>query len=483
MTRAELRASLSLAAIYMFRMLGLFMILPVFSVYARDLPDATPMLIGLAISAYGLTQAVLQIPFGLWSDRYGRKPLIALGLVLFAAGSVLAAISHSIYGMLAGRALQGAGAVAGVVMALAADLTREEHRTKVMALIGVSIGLSFAISMVAGPVLAGWVGVPGLFWIIAGLAAASLLLLYGIVPDPASTRFHRDAEAQPTKFGAVLTNPELLRLDLGIFALHLILTATFIALPLILKDRMGLDTAEHWRIYLPVFAFSLAAMIPFVILAEKRRRMKTVFLSFIGLVAAADAGLFLLGDTLLGIGLLLWLFFTAFNLLEATLPSMVSKAAPPDLKGTAMGIYSTAQFLGAFAGGIGGGLVYGHFGPQYVFIFCAVVAALWLALALNMKPPRYLSSLLVNVGALPGSEASSLARHLLGVPGVAEAVVLGDDGVAYLKVEKDMLDRDMLRNLLSGYSERNSAQKAEATWGEHGDGPSAGIDSRPSTIP
>lgn len=449
MTRAELGASLSLAGIYMFRMLGLFMILPVFSVYARDLPDATPLLIGLAISAYGLTQAVLQIPFGLWSDRYGRKPLIALGLVLFAAGSVMAALSHSIYGILAGRALQGAGAVAGVVMALVADLTREEHRTKAMALIGVSIGLSFALSMVAGPILAGWVGVPGLFWIIAGLAATSLILLYGVVPTPRVSRFHRDAEAQPAQFKTVLTNPELLRLDVGIFALHAILTAMFIVLPLILRDRTGLSTSEHWRVYLPVFALSLAAMIPFVVLAERRRKMKVVFLSFIAVVAAAHTGLFLLADTLAAVGILLWLFFTAFNLLEATLPSMISKAAPPHLKGTAMGIYSTAQFLGAFAGGVAGGAIYGRFGAEFVFVFCGAIAVVWLLAAVRMKPPRYLSSLLLHVGSLPSGEASSLTRHLLGVPGVAEAVVVGDDGVAYLKVEKDKLDRARLHSLLA----------------------------------
>lgn len=449
MTGAEWRASLSLAGIYMFRMLGLFMILPVFSVYARDLADATPLLIGFAISAYGLTQALLQIPFGMWSDRYGRKPLIAIGLVLFVGGSVMAALSHSIYGIVAGRALQGAGAVAGVVMALAADLTREEHRTKAMALIGVSIGLSFAVSMVAGPILAGWFGVPGLFWIIAGLAVASLFLLYAVVPNPVVTRFHRDAQAQPAQFRTVLNNPELLRLDFGIFALHLILTATFIALPLILNDRIGLSTVDHWRIYLPVFAFSLLAMVPFVILAEKRRKMREVFIAFVALVALADAGLFALGNTLPAVGGLLWLFFTAFNLLEATLPSMISKAAPPDLKGTAMGVYSTSQFLGAFVGGISGGWIYGRFGPEYVFLFCAVVAVIWLLLALRMKAPRYLSSLLVNVGVLPGAEeASSLTSRLLGVPGVEEAVVIADDGVAYLKVEKEKLDRDMLQHLL-----------------------------------
>lgn len=449
MTGAEWRAALSLAGIYMFRMLGLFMILPVFSVYARDLADSTPLLIGFAISAYGLTQAVLQIPFGMWSDRYGRKPLIAIGLLLFAGGSVMAALSPSIYGIVAGRALQGAGAVAGVVMALAADLTREEHRTKAMALIGISIGLSFAVSMVAGPLLAGWFGVPGLFWIIAGLALASLFLLYAVVPNPVVTRFHRDAQAQPAQFRTVLINPELLRLDFGIFALHLILTATFIALPLVLNDRIGLRTMDHWHIYLPVFAGSLVAMVPFVILAEKYRKMREVFIAFVALVAVADGGLFALGDTLLAIGVLLWLFFTAFNLLEATLPSMISKAAPPDLKGTAMGVYSTSQFLGAFVGGVGGGWIYGRFGTDFVFLFCAVVAVIWLLLALRMKAPRYLSSLLVNVGALPGAEeASSLTNHLLGVPGVEEAVVIADDGIAYLKVEKEKLDRDMLQHLL-----------------------------------
>jgi predicted MFS family arabinose efflux permease len=448
MTREELRASVSLAGIYMFRMLGLFMILPVFSVYARDLPDSTPFLIGLAISAYGLTQAVLQIPFGRWSDRYGRKPLITIGLLLFAAGSVLAAVSDSIYGIVAGRALQGAGAVAGVVMALAADLTREEHRTKAMALIGISIGLSFALSMVAGPILSGWVGVPGLFWIIAGLAGLSLLLLFFAVPAPAVSRFHRDAQPQSGDLGKVLADPELLRLDLGIFSLHLILTATFIALPLVLRDHAQLEVSEHWKVYLPVFAISLVGMVPFIILAEKKRLMKQVFVGFVGLLAVAEFALFRLNDQVLVIGSVLAVFFIAFNLLEATLPSMVSKAAPATMKGTAMGAYTTAQFLGSFIGGIGGGWVYGRYGAVYVFLACGIVAVLWCVLAFTMKPPKYVSNLLIRVGNLPNGEATQLSRRLLGVPGVTEAVVLGDDGVAYLKIERDRLDRDMLLDLL-----------------------------------
>jgi len=448
MNRTEIRASLSLAGIYMLRMLGLFMILPVFSVYARTLEGSTPLLTGLAISAYGLTQAVIGIPFGIWSDRYGRKKLITIGLIIFALGSVVAALSESIYGVIAGRALQGSGAVAAVVMALAADLTREEHRTKAMALIGVSIGISFAISMVAGPVLEGLIGVPGMFWLIALLALAGIAVLYLLVPNPIVSRFHRDTQAQPARFRSVLANGDLLRLDFGIFALHAILTATFVVIPLVLRDTLQLETAKHWQIYLPVFVLSMFAMVPFVIIAEKNRKMKAVFVSFIALVALADAGLMLSGDTLLTVGALLFVFFTGFNLLEATLPSMISKTAPADLKGTAMGIYSTSQFLGAFVGGISGGYIQGEFGIPHVFLFCALVAVLWLLVALGMKPPRHLSSLLINLGELSAEQAHEFSRKLLLVPGVEEAVVLSEDGVAYLKTDKTLLDKEALQRVL-----------------------------------
>jgi len=448
MTRAELRASLSLAGIYMLRMLGLFMILPVFSIYARHLEGATPALIGLAISAYGLTQALLGIPFGLWSDRAGRKPVIAAGLLVFAAGSVVAALADSIIGVILGRSIQGAGAVAAVVMALAADLTREEHRTKAMALIGVSIGISFAVSMVAGPVLEGLIGVKGIFWIISGLALTGIAVLYWVVPTPVASRFHRDTQAQPAQFGTVLKNPELLRLDFGIFSLHAILTATFVVIPLVLRDTVQLPTADHWKIYLPVFVLSMFSMVPFVILAETKRKMKAVFVSFIAVVAFADAGLLFHADNVYAIGFLLYVFFTGFNLLEATLPSMVSKVAPSELKGTAMGVYSTAQFLGAFVGGVSGGTIYGAFGIPYVFAFCALLALIWALAALRMAPPRHLSSLLINFGDLTAIQALALSAQLRQVPGVVEAVVLADDGVAYLKVEKEKLDKAALEGLL-----------------------------------
>jgi predicted MFS family arabinose efflux permease len=444
MTRAELRASLSLAAIYMLRMLGMFLILPVFAVLARDLPDATPVRVGFAISAYGLTQAVFQMPFGIWSDRYGRKPIITLGLVLFVLGSAVAAMSDSLSGIIAGRLLQGTGAVAAVVMALAADLTREEHRTKAMALIGISIGLSFALSMVAGPILSTWLGLKGIFWVITGLAALSLVVLHAVVPNPAVSRFHRDAEVRTGALSRVFANPELIRLDFGIFCLHLILTATFVVLPLVLRDSLQLPTADHWHIYLPVFVLAILSMVPFVILAEKKRKMKPVFLAFIGLIAVSDVGFAWLGDHYWMVFGLLYLFFTGFNLLEATLPSMVSKIAPPDLKGTAMGVYSTAQFLGAFAGGVGAGWIYGRYGIAPVFLYCAAAGLSWLLVAAFMAAPRHLSTLLVNVDGITAEKAASLAQQLMGIPGIAEAVVVAEDGVAYLKIEKDRLDRAAL---------------------------------------
>lgn len=451
MTRLEFRASLSLAAIYMLRMLGMFLILPVFSIMARDLPGATPFLVGLAISAYGLTQAVFQIPFGLWSDRLGRKPVIALGLVLFVAGSALAALSETIYGVIMGRGLQGAGAVAAVVMALAADLTREAHRTKAMALIGISIGISFALSMVLGPLFANCLGLRGLFWLITLLAGSSIVVLFAWVPNPVVSRFHRDTQVWTAAFGRVLRNAELLRLDFGIFCLHLILTASFVVLPLILKDRLQLPAQDHWQIYLPVFVLAIASMVPFVILAEKKRKMKPVFLAFVFLIVGADAGFIFAGDQFWWVFGLLYLFFTGFNLLEATLPSMVSKCAPADLKGTAMGIYSTSQFLGAFAGGTGAGWISGHYGQSAVFVYCAAAGFIWFLVAVSMKPPRHLSSLLIRVGICPDADAQLIGQSLLKVAGVHEAVVVAEEGVAYLKVDRQQLDVGALeRHMVAG---------------------------------
>ena len=440
MTAAERRAALSLAAIYATRMLGLFMILPVFALYAEHLEGETPALVGLAIGVYGLTQAVLQIPFGMLSDRVGRKPVITAGLLVFAAGSAVAALSHTIWGVIAGRALQGAGAVASALMALVADLTREEHRLRAMAVIGGTIGLSFAVALVLGPLVDVWVGVPGIFWLTALLALAGVAVLHLWVPRPARARVHRDAEPVAGQFGAVLGHRELLRLDLGVFVLHLLLTASFVAVPLALRDQAGLDPGRHWLVYLGVMLVALAAMVPLVVLAERRRRMKPVFVGAVVALAVAELLLDLGRASLWGTVGALVVFFVAFNVLEATLPSLVAKWADPDKRGTAMGVYASAQFLGAFAGGVLGGWLHGALGLEAVFLGCAALAAGWAVVAATMAPPPALSSRLLPVAAAGPEEAETLAARLRRVPGVVEAVVIAEDGVAYLKVDARRLD-------------------------------------------
>lgn len=444
MTPLEKRASTSLASIYALRMAGLFMILPVFALYAEQLEGHTPTLVGLAVGIYGLTQAALQIPFGMLSDRFGRKPVIASGLLIFAVGSMIAAMADSIHGVILGRALQGAGAIAAAIMALTADLTREEHRVKAMGMIGVSIGLSFAVSLVAGPVVSRWIGVDGIFWLTAVLALGGIWVLYKVVPTPSVSRFHRDAQPVPSQFRTVLRDEELLRLDAGIFILHMVLTATFVVMPLALRDHAGLAPEHHWWIYLPVLLIAMVVMVPFVVLAESRRKMKQVFVGSIFVLVLAELILMGDSDSVYAVFGALLLFFVAFNVLEATLPSLIVKVAPPDIKGTAMGVYSSSQFLGAFLGGLAGGAIYGAFGYNSVFLFAAVMLLLWLALAVTMRNPRYLGSLMIRVGPVSEERANELVLALTSITGVAEAVVIAEEGIAYLKVDNNALDREAL---------------------------------------
>ena len=448
MTASEKRAVFGLAGVYGFRMLGLFLILPIFALFAEGLPGATPLLTGLAVGIYGLTQALLQIPFGLLSDRIGRKPVIFGGLLLFALGSVIAASADDVWMVILGRAVQGSGAIAAAVMALAADLTREENRTKAMATIGMTIGLSFMVAMMAGPVLGRLIGVSGIFWLTAVLALVGLALVGLVVPTPARSRVHRDAEPVPAMFRRVLGSADLLRLDLGIFSLHLILTALFLAVPLVLRD-LGLEPLQHSTLYLPVMLGSIALMVPCVILAESRGLMKPVFLAAVAALVVAQLGLVISSDRFWGFTAGLVLFFTAFNVLEATLPSLISKVAPVDAKGTAMGVYSTSQFAGAFVGGLLGGWVHQQFGLIAVFHAGALVAAIWLLLALGMRKPGRYTSRLLNLGRMEQGLAGELAGRLRGVSGVVEAVVVADEGVAYLKVERDKLDAAALDEIVA----------------------------------
>lgn len=440
----EKRAGFSLASIYAVRMIGLFMILPVFTLYADQFEGSTPMLAGLALGIYGLTQGLLQIPYGMLSDRYGRKKMITIGLLVFAAGSLVAAAADSIYMVIAGRALQGSGAVAAVLMALAADLSREEHRLKMMSFIGISIGFAFAISMVAGPILNQIVGLSGLFVLTAVLSLLAIVILFVFVPNPQQSTFHRDTQAIPTLFSSVLADTQLLRLDFGIMVLHMVLMATYVAFPLMLQDQAGLAAEDHWKFYLPVFIFSVVLMVPFIIVAEAKRRMKPIFVGAIGVLAVAEINLLFGGQSVWHLALTMLVFFTAFNLLEASLPSLVSKLSPADRKGTAMGVYSSSQFIGAFIGGAVGGLSYELAGAQGVYLMCSFALLVWLLLAYTMKNPRYVSTYLLKIGKIDPSQVNQMVSTLVSVQGVAEAVVEPEEGIAYLKVELHALDKEAL---------------------------------------
>ena len=384
MSPQERRVGASLASIFGLRMLGLFLILPVFAIYAPTLPGGSDLaLVGLALGAYGLTQAVFQIPFGIASDLWGRKPVIVVGLLLFVLGSFVAAWAPDMHWMIAGRVLQGAGAISAAVTALAADLTREEHRTKVMAMIGSSIGLVFALSLVGAPLLYGWIGMGGLFSLTGVLALAAVGVLLKVVP-PAP----RPAGHVRLPMRQVLSDPDLLKLNLGIGTLHVIQMAMFVVLPHALIAHGGLAAVEHWKVYLPAVLASFVIMVPAIIAAEKKDKMRPVFRAAIALVALVQLGLFFFGQGLVGLALCLMFFFVAFNILEATLPSLVSRTAPPLAKGAALGVYNTTQAIGLFIGGALGGLIAQRFGDAAVFAACGGLAVIWLLVAGTMNFPK-----------------------------------------------------------------------------------------------
>lgn len=446
MTPQELRASAGLAGIFGLRMLGMFIILPVFALYAQQLPGGqSHTLVGIALGAYGLTQAILQVPFGWLSDRWGRKRTIYLGLVIFALGSFIAAMATDIATVILGRVVQGAGAISAAVIALTADLTRDEQRTKAMAIIGMTIGATFALSMVAGPVLDHAIGVPGIFALTGGLALAALLVVRFLIPDPPQVPRAVARPAVPAR--DILRNAQLVRLNFGIFALHAMLMALFVVVPFALQAH--LPSAAHWRVYLPVMLGSFVLMLPPMLAMERNGLHRPVFLGAVALLVCATLLLAAEAGSLAMIVAGLLVFFTAFNLLEATLPSLVSRMAPAGAKGTAIGIYGAVQFIGTFCGAAVGGLLSQHAGASAVFGFCAALGGIWLLLGLGMEVPAALATRRYQLPKMDSQAASGLLRKLAGLPGVRE-VMLSGEGVAYLKVDSKGFDEQNVIKLLAG---------------------------------
>lgn len=440
---SEQRAVFSLAAIMAFRILGLFMIYPVFRLYAEQYSGATTTLIGMALGAYGLTQACLQIPFGTLSDKYGRKPLIAIGLVIFGIGSLVAAMTTNIYVLILARAIQGGGAVGSTILALVADMTRDENRTKAMATIGLNIGFAFTIALILGPLISTHYHLSGIFYITAAMAVLGIIMLFTAVPKAPKLVFHEDVE--PKGFKQILRNTQLLRLDYGIAAQHATLTAMFIVIPDLLHQNAGVPIGHAPLVYLFVTVLSFALMLPFVIIGEKNRKIKPIFSGAVFLMALCQIALIPFHQNIYEIGAILLLYFTSFTLLESFLPSLISKTAPIRQKGAAMGVYSTSQFLGIFFGGAVGGYLAQRYGATGVFIFAGLMTSLWFALAITMKHPPYLSTLIFK---LPADFNTTLSQKLKKQAGVADFAAMPNEGLLYVKIDKKIITEPVLRELI-----------------------------------
>jgi len=444
----EKRTAVTLASVFAFRMLGLFMLMPVLAIYGQDLEGFSPLWIGLAIGAYGLTQALLQVPMGWLSDKYGRKRVIVSGLVLFAFGSLIAAMAESIYMVTLGRALQGMGAIASTVLALAADLSRDEQRPKVMAVIGMCIGLSFAFAMLLGPIVASSYGVSGIFWLTAVLALAGIVIVLTLVPTAVNRAPKGETSAVFDDIKNIVKNPQLARLDFGVMVLHLTLTAMFVVLPSQLISD-GLNAEQHWQLYIPVLFLAFFLMVPIMIIAIKKEKEKQAFIGSIALMVASLMTLTLVSESSWGIAACMLGYFVAFNYLEATMPAMVSRMAPANQKGSAMGVFSSGQFFGAFLGGILGGLIASFDSAQSVFAAAALVGVIWLAIASGMViPPRSkLVSLLSEIDS--EQQAQDLAARLVALKGVVEATVVLEENRTYLKVKDKEFDLEQAREIVA----------------------------------
>jgi predicted MFS family arabinose efflux permease len=441
----ERRATLSIASLFGFRMLGLFMVLPVLALATGDYPDFTPLMLGITLGAYGLTQAILQIPLGLLSDRIGRQPVIIGGLLMFIAGSVVAALADTMIGLVIGRALQGTGAIASTLMALVADLTGEQNRSKAMATIGGSIGFSFMLAMILGPLFAANFGLPSVFWVTAALGVVGIFIAQFLVPKAVSMRRNREAMTDAQQIRGLLAESNLMRLNIGIFSLHFALMAAFVAIPTMLSDELSISGGNLSWIYLGLLGGGFFVMLPVMIMAEKLGYQKLVFVAAVALMALTTAVLSSQRGPVLT-PLMLLLFFAAFNLLEATLPSWLSKLCPVGNRGTAMGIYSTSQFFGAFAGGLAGGWSMHQFGLDGLFVTISLILLAWAFVSTGLQSPRPLQTLVLSVGNL---EQQDFLKIVSNITGVEDILLVKGEQLAYVQIDRLQVDMPSLQPYLN----------------------------------
>ena len=421
------------------------MVLPVMSLYFEGYHQSSAFMLGLALGIYGLTQAIFQIPLGLLSDKIGRRPVIFGGLLLFILGSVVAAYADSAAGVIIGRALQGMGAIASTLMALVTDLTAEQNRTKAMATIGGSIGISFALAMVLGPIVASSFGMEGIFWLTALLGLVGAIILVNAIPKTFSMRKNRETNTDLQRLGYLLREPSLMRLNLGIFFLHLTLMAAFVVIPTVLVQQLGIKPDQLWWVYLCLLGGGFIAMLPAMIFAERRNAQKKIFVLAVGLMTIA---MFVLGNAqsaAITVSML-FVYFAAFNLLEASLPSWLSKVCPVGNRGTAMGIYSTCQFLGTFIGGILGGFSLANVGIDGLFWLLALMLLFWCFVAATMASPKPLQTLILQVGE---TKASDFVKSISNIDGVEDILLIEGEDLAYVKVDKTLIDLEIFQPFLN----------------------------------
>lgn len=436
----EKRSVISIASLYGFRMLGLFMVLPVMAIYFDGYSGATPFLLGVSLGIYGFTQAIFQLPLGLLSDKIGRRPIIIFGLILFVLGSLVAAVAESAMALVIGRALQGMGAIASTLMALVTDFTSEENRTKAMAAIGGTIGLSFAVAMILGPVIAAATGLSGIFWFTAGLGLLGIVIFIGAMPVAQPMQRNRETNTDVGQIRSLLGVSILQRLNLGIFCLHLVLMAAFVVVPSILVKDMAIAPESLWWVYLVLLGGGFLAMLPVMIVGEKYQKQKLCFVVAIALMIITTISLSAYRSPW-STPILLLIFFSAFNLLEASLPSWLSKVCPVGSRGTAMGIYSSSQFMGAFVGGALGGWALGSIGVDGLFILLAAIMLLWLGFALGMQSPKPLKSLVLQV---PDKDSNEFKKIISSIAGVEDILLIEGEDLAYLKVDPKVIDMAIL---------------------------------------